>query len=121
MINTCEYCLETIPKLHQQIEDAIEEDYKNRVDLADSATDTFRELINSLIRIIILSIESRNDAIYTNMLLKQNWQTFDEVLDTSDYIKKVSATIQARVLDVKSVLNGVYTNLFINKLVLAMS
>ena len=33
MINTCEYCLETIPKLQQQIEDAIEDEYKSKVDL----------------------------------------------------------------------------------------
>ena len=68
-----------------------------------------------------MSIEARNDQVYSNVLLKQNWQTFDEVLDTSDYIKKVTSIIQARVLEVKSALNGVYANLFVNKLVTAMS
>ena len=70
MINTCEYCLETIPKLQQQIEDAIEDDYKEKIDLMNSATDTFHELINNLIRIIIQSLECRNDQIYQNGLLK---------------------------------------------------
>jgi len=60
-VNTCEYCLETIPKLHQQIEDAIEDEYRDNVDLMDQATDTFRELINQLIRALIQSIEARND------------------------------------------------------------
>jgi hypothetical protein len=39
----------------------------------DSATDTFRELINTLIRTVIQSIEARNDQIYASILLKQNW------------------------------------------------
>jgi hypothetical protein len=67
-----------------------------------------------------MSIEARGDQVYTSMLLKQNWATFDEVLDTSEYIKKVSGIIQARVLEVKTALNSVYVNLFINKLVVAM-
>jgi hypothetical protein len=33
VINTCEYCLETIPGLHNQIFDKIDEPYKSRVDL----------------------------------------------------------------------------------------
>lgn len=39
----------------------------------DSATDTFRELINTLIRTVILSIEARNEQLYSSILLKQNW------------------------------------------------
>jgi hypothetical protein len=121
IINTCEYCLETIPKLQQQLEDAIEDEYKTRVDLMDSATDTFRELINTLIRTVILSIEARNEQLYSSILLKQNWLQFEEVLDTSDYIKKVSQVIQARVLEVKGAINTVYANLFVNKVVGSMT
>ena len=29
IINTCEYCLETLPKLHSQISDTITEEYEN--------------------------------------------------------------------------------------------
>lgn len=42
VINTCEYCLETIPGLHQSVEDKIDEQYKSKVDL-NVAQDTFRE------------------------------------------------------------------------------
>lgn len=87
----------------------------------DSATDTFRELINTLIRTVILSIEARNEQLYSSILLKQNWLQFEEVLDTSDYIKKVSQVIQARVLEVKGAINTVYANLFVNKVVGSMT
>lgn len=65
--------METIPKLQQQIEDAIEPEYKDKVDLSNAATDPFRELISTLIKIIIQSIEARNDQLYQSLLLKQNW------------------------------------------------
>ena len=42
IINTCEYCLETIPGLHNQIVDKIDEQYKNKIDL-NIAADIFRE------------------------------------------------------------------------------
>lgn len=42
VINTCEYCLETIPGLHNQIVDKIDEQYKSKIDL-NIASDTFRE------------------------------------------------------------------------------
>lgn len=33
IINTCEYCLETIPGLNNQIQDKIDEQYKSKIDL----------------------------------------------------------------------------------------
>ena len=42
VINTCEYCLETVPGLHNQIYDKIDEQYKSKVDL-NVAQDAFRE------------------------------------------------------------------------------
>ena len=33
IINTCEYCIETIPGLHNQLIDKIDEQYKGKVDL----------------------------------------------------------------------------------------
>ncbi len=33
VINTCEYCLETVPGLHNQIQEKIDEQYKSKVDL----------------------------------------------------------------------------------------
>jgi hypothetical protein len=33
VINTCEYCLETIPGLHNWIYEKIDEQYKEKVDL----------------------------------------------------------------------------------------
>ena len=46
LVNTCEYCLETIPKLHTMIEDKIQ---GFEIDLQDQACAPFRELINTVL------------------------------------------------------------------------
>ena len=93
LVNTCEYCLETIPQLHQQIEDIISDEFVDNVDLKDTAEDMFREVINSSIRVLVKSIEARNEKIYADQLLKTNWLQFEQVSDTSAYIKQVSQII----------------------------
>jgi hypothetical protein len=52
-VNTCEYCLETIPKLHNQIEDSIE---GFEIDLQDAASPAYRELINTVMMVLVKSI-----------------------------------------------------------------
>lgn len=121
LVNTCEYCLETIPQLHQQIEDRISEEFENNIDLKDEAEDLFRELINASIRVLVGSIEARNDQLYAGKMHKINWSQFENVEDTSEYIKVVCQMIQSRSFAIKTDLNTIYQNLFLNKVVGAMS
>ena len=90
LVNTCEYILDTIPSLHQQIEDRISEEFENNIDLKDEAEGNFRELINATIRALVGSLEARNDQLYATKMHKQNWLQFESVEDTSEYIKVVS-------------------------------
>ena len=43
------------------------------MDLKDEAEDQFRELINSTIRVLVGSLEARNDQLYQTKMLKVNW------------------------------------------------
>ena len=104
-----------------QIEDRIAEEFENNIDLKDEAEDLFRELINAAIRVLVGSIEARNDQLYAPKMHKVNWLQFMEVEDTSEYIKVVSQNIQARSFAMKTDLNTIYQNLFLNKVVGAMS
>lgn len=64
VVNTCEYCLETIPKLHQQIAETIQ---GFEIDLQDQATVPFRELINTAITALVKSIASKTELAYAPM------------------------------------------------------
>lgn len=66
-------------------------------------------------------MEARNDQTYGVKLHKQNWMQFENVEDTSEYIKAVSQVIQGRSFAIKSVLNPIYQNLFLNKVVGSMT
>ena len=68
-MNTCEYCLETIPKLHQQIEDTIE---GFEIDLNEQSAGPFRELINTSLQALVRSVSLKTDECYKQMS-KQNW------------------------------------------------
>ena len=90
IVNTCEYLLEMLPKLHAEIERTITEEYEEKLDLEATTSDACRSLINLTIRVLINSILARTDTIYKNQMVKTNWLQFEEVCDTSPYIRAVS-------------------------------
>lgn len=61
IINTCEYCLDIIPTLQQSIEDKLDEEYLDKIDLANVASDLFRELIRACVNCLVVSLCARND------------------------------------------------------------
>lgn len=61
--------------------------------MKDEAEENFRKLIADAIRAIVRSIEARNDQLYATKLHKQNWLSFENVEDTSEYIKAVRTVI----------------------------
>lgn len=60
IVNTAEYCLETIPKLHAQIEEKIE---GFEIDLQETSTTPFRELINTVTIALVRSITLKAEGI----------------------------------------------------------
>ena len=62
IVNTCEYCLEMIPKLQLQIEDTIDSEFD--VDLQKSSESLFQELINHVIKVLVNSLQARCEQIY---------------------------------------------------------
>lgn len=61
VVNTCEYCLETIPKLHSMIEDKIQ---GFEIDLQEQSSIPFRELINTVLIALAKSVSLRLEPIY---------------------------------------------------------
>ena len=60
VVNTCEYCLETIPKLHSQIEEKIE---GFEIDLESASSPLYTELINTVMMVLVKSIQSRAEQV----------------------------------------------------------
>lgn len=117
IVNTCEYCLETVPRLHNQIEDVIE---GFEVDLQESATAPFRELINFAANALVRSISFKTEAVYTAQMQKINWLTFADV-NEQKYMRDVFQIVKSKLAPIKEVLNPVYLNLVLNKLVSSLT
>lgn len=114
MINTCEYCIQTVPSVHRNVKDKIDEEYKEKIDLESSA-DLFREVINQCITGILHSLECKMDTQYVQML-KQNWVNFDQVHDTLPYMKNIIQTIKTTVTNMRLNMNPTYFTYFLNKI-----
>ena len=90
IVNTCEEILEKLPQVQDAILRDIEEEYEDKLELEEVSSNTCRALINESIRVLINSILGRTEVIYQNQMVRMNWTQFEEVTDTSEYIRAVS-------------------------------
>lgn len=61
IVNTCDYCLEMIPKVEQQAQDAFDDQfYSNQIDLSKQVEPIFHELINAVVQkvFVVAGIEA---------------------------------------------------------------
>lgn len=80
VVNTCEYCLEMIPKLESSVEDALAEDYREMMQtgaqappLGAAAEAPFNELIAAVVSVLVGSLEARCESLYVSQMAKYNW------------------------------------------------
>ena len=122
IVNTCEYCNSILPALDDHIKNAIEESYKDKVDLENS-TETFRVLINQAIQALLSSIEVQvQDQL--NSILKINWANYSSANqsnsntfnDNLECIKNIKKIIKTTVQLLEPKMNSTYYSYFMNKL-----
>ena len=113
VVNTCEYCLETIPKLHSMIEDKIQ---GFEIDLQEQSSIPFRELINTVLIALAKSVSLRLEPIYQAQMHTVNWSQFSDVCEQK-YTSDVSSLILHRSGLFKKKINMTYWLLLCNKFV----
>ena len=58
IVNTAEYCLDNMPKLQENIQSRIDDEYKERIDLEEDE-DSFYEVINAAIKVLAGGLQNR--------------------------------------------------------------
>ena len=58
IVNTAEYCLDNMPKLQDNIQSRIDDEYKERIDLEEDE-DSFYEVINAAIKVLAGGLQNR--------------------------------------------------------------
>jgi vacuolar protein sorting-associated protein 53 len=92
IVNTCEYCIETIPHMKENIVQALDSSFEERVDF-EGELEGFQVLINQAIDPLINFIINQLAVALGNME-RMNWGVWDSVGDSSAYIGEIKSTLQ---------------------------
>jgi len=91
VIDTCEYCVDTIEALEELIKDKIDEKYKETVDMYDEGEE-FGEVSSIGLRILISGLENRLEVGFKEFS-RTDWSAFDDVGEESPYVQTMSSCI----------------------------
>ena len=115
IINTAEYCTDTIPQLEEMIRSKIDLTYVDSVSFTPEVDD-FHEVIAQAVRVLILALECRFEPGFKSMT-NFNWATCEGVGEESTYVRVINDAIRAYVPTLRSLLSPVYFRNFSDKFV----
>ncbi|ETI39943.1 hypothetical protein F443_14530 [Phytophthora nicotianae P1569] len=113
VINTAEYCAETLPSLEEVIRAKIDKAFSEAIELSQEM-DTFHDVGAAAMKCIVAGLETSLDDELT-ALHKANWQTWESVGDESLYVTQMGEKLQAFVPVLRQMLSGLYFTNFCDK------
>ncbi|KAG3039670.1 hypothetical protein PC119_g1963 [Phytophthora cactorum] len=113
VINTAEYCAETLPSLEEVIRAKIDKAFSEAIELSQEI-DTFHDVGAAAMKCIVAGLEtSLEDEL--NAIHKANWQTWEAVGDESLYVTQMGEKLQTFVPVLRQMLSGLYFTNFCDK------
>jgi len=106
VIDTCEYCSETVEALQDLIVDKIEDKYKSKIDMS-SEEEAFHDVTAKGIKVLVSGLVHRTDQAFKGMY-NINWSALDIVGEESAYVRSMHDEVQPFVVKVKSLLPNSY-------------
>ncbi|CEG46053.1 vacuolar protein sorting-associated protein 53 [Plasmopara halstedii] len=113
VINTAEYCAETLPSLEEVIRAKIDTAFSEAIELSHEI-DSFHDVGTHAMKCIVSGLESLLDDDLA-ALLKINWQSWEAVGDESSYVTQMGEKLQTYVPVLRQMLSGLYFNNFCDK------
>jgi hypothetical protein len=119
VIDTCEYCADTVEALEDLIRDKIGSKYQDKIDMSGEE-DAFRDVIAKCIRVLVSGLEQRLDTPLKE-LSRTNWSSFDMVGEESSYVRAIQLTIHPFVTEVRQLIPSSYFRSFCDKFAIAFA
>lgn len=119
VIDTCEYCADTVEALEDLIRDKIGAKYKEKVDMSEDQ-DAFQEVTAKSIRVLVSGLEQRLDAPMKE-ISRTNWSTFDMVGEESSYVRTINLAIHPFVVQVRELIPSSYFRSFCDKFAISFA
>ena len=119
VIDTCEYCADTVEALEDLIKDKMDDDFKEKIDLS-SSQGSFYDVTAKGLRVLVSGLENRVEIIMKE-IYGINWGTIDVVGEESVYVASLHECIQPFALSVQKVLPSSYYRTFCDKFAVAFA
>ena len=119
VIDTCEYCADTVEALEDLIRDKINDEYKEKIDMAGEQ-EVFHDVTAKGLRVLVSGLEQRTDPAFRAMV-STNWGSLDAVGEESSYVLTMNDSIQPFVAAVRGVLPNTYFRNFCDKFATAFT
>lgn len=113
VVNTGEYCADTIPQLEELIKAKIDAAYSDKVDLS-GIQDQFYEMIAGAIRTLVATLEGHIEGAL-KALGGINWGSVEMVGEESPYVRSINEAVLAFVPTCRSILSSLYFRNFCDK------
>ncbi|QDZ18793.1 Vps53-like vacuolar protein sorting-associated protein [Chloropicon primus] len=91
IINTAEYCYETVDSLGQSIAKILDKPFSNQIDMSE-VEDDYSGVITTALSTLVLGLETRVDQALADMA-RVNWAALDLVGDQSEYVNVFSSVL----------------------------
>ena len=114
VIDTCEYCADTVEALQDLIKDKIDDVYKSKIDMYEQQ-ECFQDVIAQGLIVLVSGLTQRMEVPIKEMSTNTNWGTLNVVGEESTYVRTMHNAIQPFVLTVRSVLPPTYFRNFCDK------
>ncbi|DAZ94557.1 TPA: hypothetical protein N0F65_002209 [Lagenidium giganteum] len=113
VINTAEYCAETLPSLEEVIRVKIDKAYAEAIELAQEI-DTFHDVGSAAMKCIVAGLENMLEE-ELNTIPKMNWQTWEAVGDECAYVTHIGEKLRTFVPVLRQMLSSLYFTNFYDK------
>jgi len=106
VIDTCEYCTDTMEALQDLIIDKIEDRYKEKINMSGEE-EAFTDVTAKGIRVLVSGLVQRTDQAFKGMY-NITWSSIDVVGEESAYVRSMHGAIQPFVVKIKAILPSSY-------------
>jgi len=116
VVNTCEYCHETSGQLEESIIKALDDEYKDKVDLAP-VQEEFQTVVSAGMKVLVAALETRATPMLKAMTTVK-WAEMEEIgEDTSPYMNDLVGVARDIMPQLGESLHPLYVRFFCDKFV----
>jgi len=113
IVNTAEYCVETIGPLGDSMIKSLDDGFKDKVDMMD-VEDSFSATLSEALTKLIAAVEAQSNVV--SGMIRVNWGALDVVGDQSEYVDTFERTIATVLPILRSSISDIHFTFFCEKL-----